>query len=243
LTQSYDVEAHSIGRSLFLHLAPGVANISATILGLSVLWNPSLPPALIYGVFTNLIALIPIQLGYLYYLAKKRGNTGWSLEGIVVLTRPINLWKNIFWVMVILLATVVIFAAFQPITDIIRQATPFDIFTRFSSIDGSSTSAVILAVNIFLTALIVPITEEIYFRGFLLPRMPTQLGKGKPVAHSFLFSLYHFDTPWMIPVRTFGLLPLIYVALHKKNVRPGIISHCLVNLADFAEAISSRVRS
>lgn len=63
------------------------------------------------------------------------------------------------------------------------------------------------------------------------------------MAHSFLFSIYHFDTPWMIPVRTLGLLPLIYTTVHTRSVRPGIVAHALVNFANFAESISSRVRS
>lgn len=78
------VEPHSLGKCLFLHLAPGVANLAATVLGLAAFWNPSLPPELFFGVFTNVFVLIPVQLGYLYYLARKRHNPGWSLEGIVV---------------------------------------------------------------------------------------------------------------------------------------------------------------
>lgn len=238
-----DVEPHSISRCLFLHLAPGVANIVATLVGLSVLWNPSLSPALIYGIFTNLVALIPIQLGYLYYLAKKRGNQGWSLDGVVVLTQPLSFWKRLLWVLVILVPTGCIFLSFQPMTDFFMEIVPVNIYTKFLAAPDISVPIIVVIVNILLTALIVPITEEIYFRGFLLPRIPTQFGRGKPIAHSFLFAVYHLDSPWMIPVRTLGLLPLIYVALHKKNTQPGIIAHCLVNFSEFAEVISNRLKS
>ena len=70
------VQPHSLGTCLFLHLAPGIANVTATLLGLATFWNPSLPPELFFGVFANVFVLIPVQLGYLYYLAKKRNNPG-----------------------------------------------------------------------------------------------------------------------------------------------------------------------
>ena len=63
----------------------------------------------------------------------------------------------------------------------------------------------------------------------------------KTAAHSFLFAIYHFDAPWMIPVRTLGLLPLIYVTMHTRSVKPSIVAHCLVNLTNFIETISKRV--
>ena len=236
-------ELHSLGKSLFLHLAPGIANLTATVLGLATLWNPSIPSELFFGVLTNVFVLIPIQLGYLYFLAKKRRNPAWSLEGIVLYNRPI-LWTRYFvWVPAILVPTALIFMLFQPATESIKEYIGFDIFNGYQANTSSTVVEIVLIANVLLTALLVPITEELYFRGYLLPRMPRQFGRFGPIAHSFLFSVYHFDSPWMIPVRTLGLLPLIYTTVHTKNVRPGIIAHCLVNLVNFAESISSRVRS
>lgn len=237
------VEPHTLGRSLFLHLAPGVANLTATVLGLATLWNPTLPPSLFFGVLTNVFVLIPIQLGYLYYLAKKNSNSGWSLEGIVILGRSIGWSRYCIWVPAILLPTALVFLLFQPLTEWLKVFIGFDVIGGAHANVTSPLAEIVLIANILLTGVLVPITEELYFRGYLLPRMPKQFGRLKPVAHSFLFSVYHFDSPWMIPVRTFGLLPLIFTTLHTRSVRPGIIAHCLVNLANFAEVISSRVRS
>lgn len=238
------VEPHSLGKSLFLHLAPGVANLAATVLGLATLWNPSLPPELIFGVFTNVFVLIPVQLGYLYYLAKKRGNRGWSLEGVVAYRQPISWLRYLLWVPVILVPTALIFAALEPITHWLETAfAGVSIFAKHQMSGGSEVAAVVLVAHIALTGILVPITEELYFRGYLLPRMPSRFGRLKPVAHSLLFSIYHFDTPWMIPVRTLGILPLIYTTIHTQSVRPGIVAHCLVNLANFSDAISRRIGS
>jgi hypothetical protein len=78
-----------------------------------------------------------------------------------------------------------------------------------------------------------PLVEELYFRGYLLPRMNGKLG---PLLHSFLFAAYHVFTPWMIITRTIGLLPLIYAVKHK-NIYVGIIVHILLNTIDVAAGI------
>jgi len=225
-------------------LAPGIVNMAATVLGLATFLNPSLPPELIFGVFTNVFVLIPMQLGYLYYLAKKRRNPGWSLEGIVVYRRPISWSRYLVWVPAILVPTAIIFAALEPVTRWLETAfVGVSIFAKYQMAGNSEVAGIVLAANIALTGILVPITEELYFRGYLLPRMPSGFGHLKPAAHSLLFSIYHFDTPWMIPIRTLGILPLIYTTIYTQSVRPGIVAHCLVNLANFSDAASRRIGS
>ena len=235
------VEPHSVGRCLFLHLAPGVANMAATLLGLATLWNPSLPPELFFGVFANLFVLIPLQLGYLYYLARKRHNPGWSLAGIVVYERRLPWSRYLIWVPAILVPTGIVFVALEPITDWLETLVGASIFAKYRMTGVSELAGIVLLAHIVLSGVLVPITEELYFRGYLLPRMPSQFGRLRPAAHSLLFSTYHFDTPWMIPVRTLGLLPLIYITLHTHSVRPAMAAHCLVNLANFADSVSRRI--
>ena len=237
------VAPHSLGMSLFLHLAPGIANIAATLLGLAALWNPSLPPELFIGVLSNVFVLIPVQLGYLYYLARKRNNPGWSLEGVVVYDQPVSWSRYFIWVPAILVPTAIIFTAFEPITLWLQTLVGIDILANYQTSGVSEVAGIVLLANIVLTGILVPVTEELYFRGFLLPRMPTQFGCLGPAVHSLLFSIYHFDKPWLIPVRTLGILPLIYTTFHTRSVRPGIVAHCLVNLANFSDSISRRIGS
>jgi len=218
--------------------------MAATVLGLAALWNPSLPPDLFFGVFTNVFALIPVQLGYLYYLARKRHNPGWSLEGVVVYDRPVSWLRYLVWVPAILAPTAIVFVALEPMTH--RLETEFvgvNIFARYQTAALSEVAGIVLLANSALSGILVPITEEIYFRGYLLPRMPARFGRLKPAAHNLLFAVYHFDTPWMIPVRTLGILPLIYATIHTRSVRPVIVAHCLVNLANFSESVSRRIGS
>lgn len=86
-----------------------------------------------------------------------------------------------------------------------------------------------LIFSVFLA----PLVEELYFRGYLLPRMK---GRFAPLLHSFLFAAVHVFTPWMIITRTLGLLPLVF-GVKKKNIYVGIIVHILGNSLDLVTGI------
>ena len=86
-----------------------------------------------------------------------------------------------------------------------------------------------LIFNVFLA----PMVEELYFRGYLLPRMT---GRFAILFHSFLFAAIHVFTPWMIVTRTLGLLPLIF-GVKKKNIYVGMLAHMLSNSVGFITGI------
>jgi membrane protease YdiL (CAAX protease family) len=237
------LEPHSIGLCVALHLIPGIINAATTIFAFYVIWHPELPPTLVFSGFVNVLVLIPVQLGFLFYLAKKRGNKRFSLEGIVIYNGRMTVRRYFIWVPAILIPTAAIFLTFQPVTDILREHLGFlDLIPTAAPGSQYAQPIVVLtlATGVLFTAFLVPITEELYFRGYLLPRMPLQFGKLGPAVHSFLFAVYHFDSPWMIPVRTLGLLPIIYVARHTGSVNPGIVTHCLVNAVEIMNVTEFR---
>ena len=52
--------------------------------------------------------------------------------------------------------------------------------------------------------------EEMYFHGYLLPRI-SRLGAWAPLVNTVLFSLYHFFTPWLNVGR---------IAIDRRKARP-----------------------
>jgi membrane protease YdiL (CAAX protease family) len=80
-----------------------------------------------------------------------------------------------------------------------------------------------------LSGLLAPVVEEMYFRGFLLPRME-HWGPTAPVLNSLLFAVYHFYFPGNVPGIFVAFLPLAYVVMVRKNWRIGVVFHSLVNL-------------
>ncbi len=83
-------------------------------------------------------------------------------------------------------------------------------------------------LGLVLNGFVVPITEELYFRGYLLPRI-SRFGAWAPVFDGVLHSLYHFWMPWQIPGLLLGLLPAAFVVWWKRNIYLGMIIHVVGN--------------
>ncbi len=92
-------------------------------------------------------------------------------------------------------------------------------------------------VYIFI-AVLTPLVEELYFRGYLLPRMK---GKYAILFHSLLFAAQHVLEPWMIITRTLGFLPILF-GVKKKNIYVGIIVHILCNMVNVVTGIAFIVK-
>lgn len=89
--------------------------------------------------------------------------------------------------------------------------------------------SIALGLGVVLSGFVAPVVEELYFRGFLLPRMG-QWGWAAPVVNSLLFAVYHFYFPGNVPGIFVAFVPVSYVVMVKKNWRIGVVFHSLVNL-------------
>jgi hypothetical protein len=83
--------------------------------------------------------------------------------------------------------------------------------------------------GILTTGIIAPVLEEVYFRGFLLPRINSGI-IGMILVEAVLFSLYHVFSLWMVPGRVIAIIPFIYLVIKKKNIKIAIFGHCLLNI-------------
>ena len=75
----------------------------------------------------------------------------------------------------------------------------------------------------------IPVAEEFYYRGFLLPRM-SRLGWLAAVAIVLLWALNHFFEPWNIILYFLIFLPVGFVVWWKKNVYVSTAAHIIANL-------------
>jgi len=85
-----------------------------------------------------------------------------------------------------------------------------------------------LGAYFVLNGFVGPIVEELYFRGYLLPRMEW-MGRWAPLVNVSLFSLYHFWSPWQVFGRILGFGPTVYAVRWKENVYLGMAVHCTLN--------------
>jgi hypothetical protein len=233
MKQDY-IEIHSTTQSVILHLLPGILVGCFYFLARQPVAQMGYP-----SIFALLLAfafiLIPAELGFLFYQGKKKiGRL--TLQGIISYQNPIPWWQYFVWPIMIVIVTGAIFTLLKPVDAFLQDRLFFWMPGINSGLDGSysrsiliTTYSMFLVFNVFLA----PLVEELYFRGYLLPRMKGRLA---PLLHSFLFAAVHVFTPWMIVTRTLGVLPLVY-GVKKKNIFTGIIVHILGNSIELVTGI------
>lgn len=97
---------------------------------------------------------------------------------------------------------------------------------------------VTLAAYMVLNGFVAPVVEELYFRGWLLPRMD-RFGRWAPLLNVTLFSLYHFWTPWQFLSRMAAVAPFAYAVRWRRNVYLGMVVHILLNTTGGAVVVAN----
>src|SRR5262249_10877043 len=96
---------------------------------------------------------------------------------------------------------------------------------------GQYARAAILAtllLNLLVDGLLTPITEEFYFRGYLLPRL-WPLRWFAPLINAALFTLGHFWQPYNYLLILLAVLPEVYAVWWKRNLWIAVGLHCFGN--------------
>jgi membrane protease YdiL (CAAX protease family) len=227
-----DQEQHSLLKSVILHLLPGILILLFFIILTPVLTEKGFPTLFCLFLAVILI-LIPFEFGYILYQAKKRNKT-LSLEGIVLYRQKISLWQYFVIIpLFIAWAFISYFFISPPIQDHLRVEYFLwlpDWFFLSYNIENASKSALLATwfLGVLFNGIAGPIVEELYFRGYLLPRISRFKGWA-PLLNVFLFSVYHFFSPWRNLERILAMLPGAYIIQWKKNIYLGIIPHCILN--------------
>lgn len=225
---------HSLGRSLWLHLAPGALGAALYFAAAPLLIPLGIPPLLTLVVVLGATTL-PIELVHLFRLGRA-ANGRLSLAGVVLLDRHLGLWKTALWAAA---ATAIAVVALVLLTavDALLLKTAFSWLPawaiRSDPTQYAAYSRSILLATFALVALVNciagPVIEELYFRGYLLPRL-SHLGKRGGWIHQTLFTLYHLWQPWQyVSVFAFST-GLVWFPWRTRSVRVGIAAHIATNL-------------
>lgn len=234
-----NLNEHSARKSVILHLLPGILTGAVYYALVPAVIKHGYPSVMALSL-AGILVLVPFELGYLFIQQKKSNQPFWG--GIIRYLKPMKFSQYFISILVVLLASGLLFTAFKfteaPLKHLFEWMKPA--FMLDMGLNSEfSTSKLWITYGIFLVLIVVvlPVTEELYFRGFLLPRMPSGLNGWSPFLHSILFALYHTWTPWMFVARSFGVLPLILIVRRRENIFIGIIAHCLLNSIDFIMAL------
>jgi len=225
-------EEHSIKKSLALHLLPGVFILVLFVAAVPLASKIGFPP-LFAMIVSGVTVGLGFQLWHLYYEGKKR-NGKWSLEGIVLYRERVPFWQYLIFVPLFVLTAFIIDGATRPIGVALLDMLPWlpewfeirdvNIFAAYPK----SILNITFALYILINGIAAPIIEELYFRGYLMPRL-SRFGKWTPIIETALFTLYHFWQPYYWITQFFFMLPVVVAVYWKRNIKLGIIVHMVLN--------------
>ncbi|NNF36514.1 MAG: CPBP family intramembrane metalloprotease [Saprospiraceae bacterium] len=176
--------------------------------------------------------LLPLVVAHLWRSSKKY-DTGINSIELIPYRKKISPKKFLLWTLAGLLGCIVIYIPLFPIGLYLRESIfgwlPEWYFNPTYGTENIDLIAKVFLAGILIDGFIGPVAEEIFFRGYLLPRM-AYLKKWAPIVNGVMFGLYHFWQPHnLIALIAIGIL-LSYVVWKTKNVYLGIAIHCTLNI-------------
>ncbi|MFI4975455.1 MAG: CPBP family intramembrane glutamic endopeptidase [Caulobacterales bacterium] len=234
---SPDVEKHSLVRSIVLHLFPGAAMVLAYLAAMPFARQHGLPPLLV-SCLSALLVMAPLEIAHLFLLGRK-ATGAWSLSPAVNFPAPMRAWRYALIVLGLAVATIAIYGVVQPADRWFARTFMGWLPNWFDFSDvrqyarlGRDMLLLTLAARFVADVLVVSAVEELYFRGYLLPRMPGPAWLA-PILNTALFAIYHFWQPYnWLSIFCF-LLPTVVVVWWVKDVRIGVYAHVTLNLIGF----------
>jgi uncharacterized protein len=225
-------DQHSLVRTLILHLAPGLLITLFYVAAAPIIRDLGFPSTMALFLAVAFV-LIPFQLGYLLHRSRHDHK---PLADIVRYREPVPRGQFLILVLGLFAWSGLIFVfVFPPLDDFFIGAffewAPAWFFLDEDFAQYSTTILLITwAVGLILNGIAGPVIEEVYFRGYLLPRI-SRYGAWSPVLSTVLFSLYHFFTPWQNVARIIWALPMIYATWRKRSIYISMTVHVLSNIA------------
>jgi hypothetical protein len=227
----FNIDQIAPGKLLLYHFYPGAAILIAYI-GLSPYLIELGYPGFTTLLLAELFILAPIGLGHLAWHARN-GNSFSGFRRLIPFTKKLSPVQYLKWSLLGILGCTLVYLPLYPLGLYLRE----NIFSwlpewYFNPVYGTADVKLIAKVflaGIFIDGIVGPVVEELYFRGYLLPRM-AYLKKWAPILNGLLFGLYHFWQPHNYPAIIGIGIVLSYVVWKKQNVYLGIIIHCTLNI-------------
>ncbi len=225
-------EQHSVARTVVLHLLPG-ALITAFYIGAAPVVRSLGFPSLMAIFLAIAFVLIPFELGYLIYQARKNEST---LGSVVLYREPVPRIQFVGLVLGLFVWSAICAMLLYPPLDAFFIENVFSwlpgwfFFTEDFAQYSTAVLLITWAFGLVVNGIAGPVVEEMYFRGYLLPRI-SRVGAWAPLVNTVLFSLYHFFTPWQNVGRIIGLLPMVYATWWKRNIYVSMAVHVLGNVS------------
>jgi hypothetical protein len=226
-----EVEQHSLPVSVALHLLPGILT-AAVFYALAPAMTSAGYPAIAAAVVAVGLVLLSAELGWLLREAHRRTGS-WAITAVLPFRPGPTTWRTVLLVVGLLAwgFAVSVLGIGGSIKDSFFSWMPEWALDPLSAgADRSSDPAMLVTAVGYVVFLVVlgPLVEELYFRGYLLPRIG-RFGAWAALINVSLFALYHFWKPWDVINLIIILGPMVYAVWRLQDVRIGIAVHISLN--------------
>ena len=225
-------ERFSIVKTILLVLCAGMSiTIPYILISLTGVFE-SYPNIVILSI-AALIGTLGFQIGYILFDTKKQyGN--FDISKTLGLRNKLGWKKLVVWVPALLVSCVALFMGTSFIGIWLQEKFFYWLPNWYPLQADYSNYSTRVQVTTYIVifvciAILVPIIEEIFFRGFLMPRM-AWMGKWMVLVNVVLFASYHFWSPWQMVTRIIAMYPVYYFAHKKQSLTLAILVHCIANL-------------
>jgi membrane protease YdiL (CAAX protease family) len=181
-----------------------------------------------------LVAGMPCIVAVLLWARGREGNGEPSLGRLIGNREPMPVWQYVaLYVPLLALAFGLLFAT-APLNQFLEERVffwlPDYLQPEWKPAVPPDRGLVLLGLilQVVIDGVAAPAMEEIYFRGFLLPRL-RDLGRLAPVTNALLFAVQHFWQPYNWVLIFLLNVPLAYVVWWKRNLYIGMLLHCSAN--------------
>lgn len=217
---------------LVLHLVPGALMTAAFVALAPFAETAGLPP-----IAALLMAIAAVLLPFEFAVVLWAGRGSGSILAAVPYREPIRTRRWLWLVPSLIVVAFLGFGLHQAIEPALIDGLfgwlpdwfRHPIATEQVGAYPPSAWIVTLVSYIALNGIAGPVVEELYFRGYLLPRME-RFGRWAPLVNVSLFSLYHFWSPWQLLARIVAIAPMAYAVRWTRNVYVGMVVHGTLNL-------------
>ncbi|MCK6209026.1 CPBP family intramembrane metalloprotease [Georgenia sp. EYE_87] len=231
-------DEHSLPVLLALHLAPGIVTAALFYLLGPLMVRAGYPP-IAAGIVAGIVGVTALELGFLLRQAHRA--TGRRDISAVLPLRPGPFtWRRTLLCLGLVVWGLAASIVMASVRDGIKESAfawmPGWALAPVPPDVGETSGAparFLTAVGFFLVlVLVAPLVEELYFRGYLLPRL-ARLGAWAPLVNVALFALYHLWKPWDFFSLVVILAPMVYAVWRTRDVRVGIAVHIGLNGTSF----------
>lgn len=224
------MKQHSRLKSILYHFYPGFLITFFFVIITPFIVKEGLPPQLSM-MLAIVVVVVPVILLHLNKAKQKEGVN--RIRDLVVYNEKLATRKLTLYTTGLIVFAFLIFGLTQPLNEIISEKLFYWLpdWYKVRDFDGYSKTVILitLVLNLLLNGLLAPYLEELYFRGYLLPRMQTW-GKLAPLVSAVLFSLYHFWQPQIYLTLMIALFPMTYLVWKTKCLKLAIYVHCGLNI-------------